>query len=245
MKLVKHCLTLLFLTLILVSCKKFKERRLATVSFNIQTEINQSNFDLLNRFDDSKNRGISIELVKFYLADFSFINENGEELIVDDILLIELDKNGIATFDTKVEPGTYSAIKFGIGVPKELNESDPSSFNEEGHPLNTTNNTYWGMNGMYRFVMIDGRYFENNSFVKTFSYHSGHNESYRTIQLNKNMTFDKKGNHTETIYLDVSKILEGPGGNLDIENESNYHGKLEDFHLSKSISDNFSEAFRF
>ena len=245
MRQIKRISLLILLTVILVSCKKFKERRLAVVSFNIQTEIGQTNFDLMNRFDDSQGRAISIELIKFYLSDLSFINEEGEEILTDDILLVELDKNGLATFDTKIEAGTYTAIKFGIGVPKAQNESDPSSFNEEGHPLNTTNNTYWGMNSMYRFVMIDGRYFENNTFVKTFSYHSGYNESFRTLQLNKQMTFEKKGNYSETIYIDVSKILEGPGGNLDIENKSNYHGSLDDFYLSEQISDNFLSAIRF
>ena len=239
---------LLFIAIILTSltgCEKFRAKRMSTVEIKFQTEINQSDFDLLNQFDDSENRQISLELIKFYLADFSFIKLDGEVVPVKDIILIQLDMNGKASFTVKAEPGAYKGISFGIGVPKVLNETDPSSFAEDGHPLSTLNNTYWGMNGMYRFVMIDGRYFENGNYINTFSYHSGHNESYRTLELDKPMTFDKKGEHVHTIYLDVSKILEGSGGNLDIVNESNYHGNLDDFHLSEMLSDNFMNAFRF
>jgi len=235
----------LLIILILTGCEKFKTRKLATVQFNFQTELNQSDFDLMNQFEDSENRSISLELIKFYLSDFSLITEDGETVITEEILLIELDNNGKASFSVKVDPGNYTGISFGIGVPQAMNEAGPDSFNESGHPLNALNNTYWGMNGMYRFVMIDGRYFENGNYVNTFSYHTGYDESFRNLQLDKSMTFKKKENYEETLYIDVSKILEGPGGNLDIVNEPNFHGELDDIHLSKTLSDNFKSAFRF
>ncbi|MFD1551661.1 MbnP family protein [Putridiphycobacter roseus] len=232
--------------LLLSSCKKLKEKKLATLKVNFQTELNQNNFDLTGRFADAQNRQIQLELVKFYLSDLIFVNDKGEEVPTDEIVLIELDMNGKASFETKIEAGTYTAFKFGVGVPKALNESDPSIFADADHPLNSTNNTYWGMNSMYRFVMIDGRFFdENDVFVGTFSYHTGRNESYRNVELVKTMTFDKKANHEETIFIDVAKILEGSGGNLDIEEHSNYHGNTEDFYLSEQLSDNFQQVFRF
>ncbi len=231
--------------LVFSSCKKFAEKRAATVTINFQTEINQTPFKPIDKFTDSENREISLELIKFYLADLVFINEKGKEIEAEEIALIELDINGTASFETKVKAGDYTAIKFGIGVPKDLNESDPDSFSDNDHPLNVLNNTYWGMNSMYRFVMIDGRYFEGGVYQNVFSYHSGHNDSYRTVQLDKAMSFDKKTTYNETIFIDISKILEGPGGNMDIVDHPNYHGNLNEFYLSEQLSDNFSKAFRF
>lgn len=244
MKLSKHTLSFVLIVFVLFGCKKFKEKRLATVTINFQTEIDKSNFNLSEKFEDSHSRNISIELIKFYLSDVSFTNKNNEDIITNEIELIELDNTGKAMFEVKIEAGIYSAIKLGIGVPKSLNEANPSDFKTIGHPLNITNNTYWGMNTMYRFVMVDGRYFDNGEFKNTFSYHTGHNESYRTVELTKSFTFEKKESYEETIFLDISKILEGPDGNLDIENKNNYHGNSEDFYLSEQLSDNFSKVFR-
>jgi len=232
--------------LLLFSCKKLKEKRAATLTINFQTELNQNNFDLSGRFSDSQNRRILFESIKFYLSDIIFINDKGEEIPTEDIVLVELDANGKASFEIKIEAGSYTDLKFGLGVSKDLNETDPSLYTTANHPLGSLQNTYWGMNSMYRFVMIDGRYFdENDTYVGTFSYHSGRNESFRTVTLTHSMVFEKKASYAETIFIDVAKILEGTGGNLDIENHSNYHGSEEDFYLSEQLSDNFKNVFRF
>ena len=242
----RRSLLLLSISIILIGCAKFREKRKATVTINFQTELNQAAYNMLDPFTDAAGRGIRIELIKFYLSNVVFVAASGEEIEVEDIALVELNSNGQGTFETKISADDYTSIKFGIGVPKTLNESDPSSFTEENHPLSTLQNTYWGMNGMYRFVMVDGRYDDNNDaiFDGTFSYHSGHDGSYRTVSFEKSMRFDKKESYTETIFIDISKILEGSGGNLDIIATPYYHGSLDDFYLSTQLSDNFSQAFR-
>ena len=231
----RSILFILSIAFFLSGCEKFREKRKASVTIHFQTRVGESDFDMMQQFEDSENRNISLELIKFYLSDVSFVNYKDEAVMAEDIVLVELDANGTGSFTAKIKADDYKAISFGIGVSQDLNEADPASFAENGHPLSTLNNTYWGMNGMYRFVMIDGRYFENGDFKGTFSYHSGHNESYRNIQLDKLVTFEKKGEHDLTLYIDIDKILEGPGGNFDIENEANYHGNLDDFHLSGNV----------
>jgi hypothetical protein len=190
---------------------------------------------------------VQIELAKFYLSKISFIDSKGEIVEVEDIALVDLNTTGLGMVNLTVPMDSYKSIKFGVGVQPDLNVMTPSDFTEEDHPLSSTQNTYWGMNGMYRFAMIDGRYdLENdNIFDGTFSYHTGFDESYREVELVQDFKFKKKKIYDITIYIELSKILEGSAGNLDLVNRPSFHGNPNDMDLATSLSDNFAEAFSF
>lgn len=237
----KKILVILFLAAFFVSCKKNKR---AELEISIQTELNGSSFDMSNTFSDSQNRSIRLELFKFYLSNLSFIDEGGELHEFEEIVLLDLGSSGFTSFTSAIPTGKYTGLSFGIGVPQNLNEQDPSNFSEEDHPLNTTQATFWGMNSMYRFVMIDGRYDlePDQTFDGTFSYHTGHNASFRTVSFNQNFEFKKNETYQIELVIDISSILEGSSGNLDIINEANYHGNTDDQHISDMISDNFKSS---
>lgn len=223
------------------SCKKNKR---ATLEFTFQTELNGAAFDMSNTFSDSQNRAIRLELLKFYISNLSFTDEKGELQEIEEIALLDLGSSGSFNLSTAIPTGKYTGLSFNIGVPKELNEQDPSNFSEEDHPLNTTQATFWGMNSMYRFVMIDGRYDiePDQTFDGTFSYHTGHDESFRSVSFVQNFEFEKDETYEITIGIDISTILEGNSGNLDIINENNYHGNTDDQHIANMISDNFKAS---
>jgi hypothetical protein len=233
------------IVLVLVSCNK--EKKYPSVNLSFQTQLNGSNCSLSQVFPDSQNKSIRLELVKFYLSKISFVNHKDEVVELKDIALIDLNSSGTAMMSFALPNDSYKSLKFGVGVHKEFNSQTPADFTEENHPLNSVQNTYWGMNGMYRFVMIDGRYdIENdNIFDGTFSYHSGFESSYREVELIKDFKFKKNETYDLTIFIDIAKILEGTGGNLDLINRPNYHGNSEDMDLATTLSDNVSQVFSF
>lgn len=238
----KFKLLIILTVALLVSCKKNKK---ATLVLNFQTEIDGQIHDMSSLFQDADSRYMRFELLKFYIADISLTSKKGDIVQLSEIELIDLGTKGIGSISLGVPVDDYSSISFGIGVPKTLNEADPSSFTEPDHPLSTTQSTYWGMNGMYRFVMIDGRYDNepDGTFDGTFSYHTGYNDSYRVLSFNKNLTFDKDETLEITISINLVTVMAGSGGSLDIVNENNYHGDLNNQHLSTMVSDNFSSSF--
>jgi hypothetical protein len=65
------------------------------------------------------------------------------------------------------------------------------------------------------------------------------------VELVKDFKFKKNETYELTIFIDIAKILEGTGGNLDLINRPSYHGNSEDIDLANTLSDNISEVFYF
>jgi hypothetical protein len=237
----KYLYILIFISFIFSSCNKEKSNARLFIAF--EAVANGNTFDLNNTFTDSQGRSIKAELVKFYISNIVLVSDKDEEVFLKDITLFDLN-NDRTIIELSVPKGKYSKIKFGIGVPDSLNEADPANYSEADHPLSITQNTYWGMNSMYRFFMIDGRYDlePDGTFDGIFSYHTGFSFSYRNMEFNTDLELKRKDEQVLTFTIDVTKILEGPGGNLDIINEANYHGDPADNDLADMISNNVIEA---
>ncbi|MBK9192232.1 MAG: hypothetical protein IPM77_12370 [Crocinitomicaceae bacterium] len=138
---------------------------------------------------------------------------------------MKIDQSGSGSMSVKVPAGNYTSLKFGIGVPQEMNEADPSEYNEADHPLSTTQNTYWGMNSMYRFVMIDGKYDLTGDGTDdgSFSYHTGYNDCYREKEFVMDFDFQRKENYTYNLMIDLSKLFYVSGSMINVQTESNFH----------------------
>lgn len=229
------------LALVAVSCRK---QQTATVEVLFQTELNGDPFDWTEAFADAQGRLVYLELLWFYVADISFVAKSGDVHSAKDIALLRLSASGKASLSLSVPAGDYTDLSCGIGVPKALNATDPAAFNEADHPLNVLQQTYWGMNGRYRFVMMDGRYDAEGDGVTdgTFSYHTGYDASYRTTTFAKEMTF-KAGETTPlTVGIDVAILLQEAKDGLDLAITSNYHGSLGDSAISQAISNRFKHS---
>jgi hypothetical protein len=235
---------LLLVMLVSVSCKK-SERQKAELTLNFQTEVSGTDYSFANDFTNGDGTKIRLELLRFYISDVRFVSKKkSEEVVVTDIALLEFDLAGSGQAAIKIPAGDYTAIRFGLGVSPDLNETDPSAFNETGHPLNVTQNTYWGMNGLYKFVMLDGRSDADGdgTFEGIFSYHTGYNECYREVEIVHDFSIDRKGVYEQRIGIDVSKLFYVSGSMIDVTTESNYHGNLAEIDLAKRLSSNFASA---
>jgi hypothetical protein len=236
---------LLLLTVAFSSCKK-NEAQYASLTLNFQTEVAGTDYSFANDFTNGDGTKIRLELLRFYLSDIRFVTKRkGEEVFVSDIALVDFNLDGSGKTSLKLPAGNYTAIRFGLGVSQDLNESDPSLFSAADHPLNVTQNTYWGMNGMYRFVMIEGRSDADGdgTFEGMFSYHTGYNDCYREVEIAHDFSFDRKGEHEQRIGIDVSKLFYVNGSQIDVTTEPYFHGDLADIDLAKRLSANFASAF--
>jgi hypothetical protein len=226
--------------LLFVSCKK-SENQKAAVDVSFQTQVGSADYLFTEYFTNGDGIKIRIEVLQFYVADIRFVNKKGKETEVADIALVKC-VNGKGLMSLKVPAGDYSSIKFGIGVPDEMNEAGPAEYTEADHPLNSTQNTYWGMNSMYRFVMVDGKYDVTGDGIDEggFSYHTGFSDCYREVELIHDFSFEKKGTHAEHISIDLSKLFYVSGSTVDVTTESNFHGDYSQIGLALKISNNFA-----
>lgn len=235
---------LTFLLLTATSCKKNGENIDSDLRVAFQLEHEGANYSLENVFRVNETTDLIVDKFQFYISDFAMTNSDGDVRNIEEIALFSFDANGKASLDFEMPRGQYESIDFGIGVKKALNEADPANYSEEGHPLNTTENTYWGWATMYRFITIEGRYDSDldGTFEGTFAYHTGHEESYRNFSLAHDIDIDKKDQNNLTFIIDIKHILGNPENSINISEEPYYHGGMENFHLSEKISDNFHAA---
>lgn len=233
------------LSAVALSCKKNGTIKDSDLTISFQTEMNGNNHALKTSFRNSTDAyDLQYELFQFYLSDITLINSDGDSRLVSEIELFRFDDNGYSSLDFEVPKGKYTSIQFGLGVKKELNEADPSEYSETGHPLNITENTYWGWASMYRFVSAEGRYDADGDgdFEGLFVYHTGHEDAYQNVSISHTFEISKKEANTLSFAIDIFKILDASGTNVLVPDESSYHGGLDNFDLADRISKNLAGA---
>jgi hypothetical protein len=229
------------MTLLFLACKK-SEKQKAVVNMEFQTIAGQTAYTFSEYFTNGDGVKLRIEVLQFYISNIRFASKKGEETVAADIALITCGVDGKGSVSVKIPAGDYTALRFGIGVPEAMNEKGPGAFTEPDHPLSATQNTYWGMNSMYRFVMIDGKYDVNGDGADEggFSYHTGFKDCYRTFELIQEFSFDRKENYTIPFTIDITKLFYVPGSMIDVTTESNFHGDYANIGLAERLSDNFA-----
>lgn len=227
-----------------IGCKKNGEDNDSDLTIQFQTKSAGSNYTLNQVYRNANDVDVKFEKMQFYLSDIVLVNSDGDERNLSEIALFKFNENGLASVDFEVPQGQYESIKFGVGVKKELNEADPANYSEEGHPLNTIENTYWGWATMYRFITLEGRSDSDldGEYEGTFAYHTGNEESYRTHEITHEFKIKKKEVNFLNFELDVQQLLDKSGNTVDMVTEPYYHGGMENFHLSEKISDNILTA---
>ena len=170
--------------------------------------------------------------VSFYLANLVAINDDGETEL-SEIQFIDLSlthqtpataaKGTVMTFN-RIPVGTYNYLKFGVGVPPDLNKTTPADYSTS-HPLGINNNTaYKEIWNSYIFAKIEGKYdkngdgfFDSNDII--FAYHAGGLENlYKVIELDNQLTL-KTGETTDLDFeLDIKRLLSfNNGETIDLQ----------------------------
>ncbi|MBK7297738.1 MAG: hypothetical protein IPI91_14425 [Flavobacteriales bacterium] len=125
-----------------------------TLRLHVVPEWEGAPLALFSEYTNVSNYRTTVELLKMYFSEIELASVNGS-VPVTDIELFNLD--GPKQAEWSVPVGTYTALYAGLGVPEDLNHTDPSVYPVD-HPLGINSATYWTWNSGYRFVMFEGRY---------------------------------------------------------------------------------------
>ncbi len=201
---------------------------------NIKGTINGEDFTLNQNFANNEGDLVDYTLVKFYLSNISLIKDDFTEVDVTDVILHDFNFEG--THDFKIPAGTYKALKVGIGLSPELNDMDPSVF-EADHPMSFNQNTYWTWNTQYKFVMLEGN-LNRDGEEKTFSYHTGTDTLFRSIELPKIFTLYDDQRTQLDLNIDFDRVYQ----NINMFEENFTHTSPATFNLSYKLTQNFRAA---
>jgi len=191
----------------------------ATIQLSFRATYNGAPL-VLNQEYEYQGSIVRFSKINFYLANLVAANDDGETEL-SEIQFINLTQThntapdaetGTVMSFSNVPVGTYSKLKFGVGVPADLNKTNPSDYSTT-HPLGADNSgEYWEAWDSYIFAKIEGQYDVNgNGFDGddiSFAYHiGGRSDLYKAIELDNNLIL-RAGEMTDLIFeLDVAQLF--------------------------------------
>jgi hypothetical protein len=244
----KIALTVLVFSLVFVACKKDELKELchsAPLHLSFSTVLDGANLQLNDTlYTDYMDRAYRVELLKFYLSNWSLEKKSGERVPFGDIVLFDYSQTEDFSFDMIVDTGVYKNLHFAIGLDSLTNTSDPATF-ASAHPLSIAQNTYWTWATKYKFFMLEGRVSPRlgvETPTSIFSYHTGFDELYREISLPLNSFFLTNEGDSIAFSLDLGKVFEGDAGTIDFITDSFSH-TLSNFDLAEKVTNNIAGSF--
>jgi len=223
----KNIILLLTLSSLLLaaSCGKENTNPIDTAKLNLSFKATYGEETLILEQKEYLYDGKPIRFfrINFYIADLVAVNNDGETEL-SEIQYIDLTQSHRTPIDAEqgtlmsfsnVPVGTYNQLKFGVGVPADLNKTNPSDYSTV-HPLGADNSgEYWEAWDSYIFAKIEGQWDANgdgdysDANDISFAYHIGGDraELYAPIELDNNLIL-KAGETTDLVFeLDVAQLL--------------------------------------
>ncbi|MEL6864528.1 MAG: MbnP family protein [Bacteroidota bacterium] len=257
-------LSTLLILLVAVSCNDDDVQVAETTSMEINFKAQYDGETLMTEKGYDYN-GLQIKFSKFdfYVADAVLLQQGAsgtEETEIRDISFVDLSFNlnnpdkaeeGVSIVSNNIEVGQYDGIRFGIGVPADLNRTDPNEYASE-HPLALTNH-YWAGWNSYIFIKLEGALDMdgNGTYEQSFVYHTGTDDVYFDKQFMDTYDLTSTVSNVVNVAIDVKELLRSDttsdacdadqDGYLDLDVCFATH-TAENFQIAIEIMNNFEEA---
>ena len=212
----------------LFSCRP--QEKEITIEFQlIQDDIPYLNSTPFNKGDTA----IAIDLFHFYISEMYL----GDRML-SEVLFIDPSDSLYSNYTLAVDK-SHDELSFSLGVPKQLNSMDPTTF-ETSHPLSSAFAMYWTWASKYRFLKVEGRFNDSGDLSNAGSnssiiWHTGTDDLYRValykVQINP-------GDHV-VIQLDLDRLLSA----VSLENNGFTHTTVNTYATAELVSDQVISSF--
>lgn len=169
---------------------------------------------------DHNGYPVRLDNLQLYIAPVAF-RSNGEWVEGADVSLIDFSVHA-QHIESTLEAGTYDALRFGMGLPPEINtDIDPASY-PNSHPLSVIGSAgmFWTWSSGYIFVKYEGKFAleTGTQLLEPVSYHCGTDASYRTVtlELSEPLVIASETTENLTLTLDAAKALNGTNDAIDL-----------------------------
>ena len=216
-----------------------------TLNFSVVPEGNANISILLNEsFFVNDSVELKISDFNFYLTNLAVQNELGEWTIIQESWLMSLYENQTG-FQVKNEVlRNAKKIRFNIGVPAEINHSDPSQYpNSSAYSIQGGKGMHWGWETGYKFLIIDGKAKlpGDTAFNTNVSLHAGTDTLLRKVEYDiANLNFAD----VKPPYLVMRVSLSEAFDNIDLSTENQSHTGSDIVTVTK-LMNNFVTAIHF
>lgn len=226
----------------------------ATVTIRTELVQNGVSKELDEVFTDGEGNAARLVALKFYLADLTLVDDGGNSIELSEIELFDhkpIDSEintpqweHSYTYD--VEEGVYEELRFGLGVPGDLNGIDPATYSND-EALSIYSNMYWSWASMYRFIIMEAQMDTTggNALDHDLIFHTGTDDLYRGGIVRSVMIEAVEGEDSEIVLeIDWDKLFYDGPESIDINSEHTTHttDTPEDRDLAIRFTENFVDA---
>ncbi len=241
-------LSALLLTILLsASCKDDPDPIVAkNGQFELEFAVKwgANNLALSQRYPAPDGRSYQIDVLKFLVSRVALLTPSDSVVNVDDVALVNLDVANSNVVTGSVPVGSYTGLRFNLGLDYALNHSDQTSYPTD-HPLSTTTGMYWTWASRYIFSMIEGRADTTvGSSTVIFAYHSGADSLVRPLEFrNLNIVLGENETKRHILTLDMQKVFWGANDTIDIDVDPDTH-TMDKPVLASRVTNLIARAFQ-
>lgn len=222
-----------------------------TIQLNMLGSYGDDPFVLNNYYEYDSGMKISYATLLFYMSNIRLVNDVDEEITLSEINFVNFKDNhsvagttGEGILEVNIKSGNYKAIRFGVGVPADINATNPSDYSRES-PLSRSE-MFWSWRGSYIFSMVEcnldtldnGGNPTNDMFL---TYHSGADAMYQSVEIPIDFTVTATETQTLQLELDARKIFITDSV-FDVKMNSESHTNTDDFDIATTIIENLANA---
>ncbi|MDX2286601.1 MAG: MbnP family protein [Bacteroidia bacterium] len=254
---------LLPLLLLLAACKPDPEQQ-AEIRLQFTPLVGRDDFAPGTVYASPGGRAYTVETFRLYVSDVELVREgSGKTERLADVVLYDFgiqtfytpDSSGSGPLTAYVKPNTYSAVRFKIGVPPELNGGNPAQY-PSLHPLSVSRGNHWNWTTGYVFFKLEGRVDSTSTQTGPpalgFTYHTGTDALLRTVEIPlggvRFSLAERGGVYDLPVYLDLNQIFANPQDTIDLAERNLTHTMppgSPDYILAEELTNNLAQrAFR-
>ncbi|MBL0005741.1 MAG: hypothetical protein IPP25_00755 [Saprospiraceae bacterium] len=228
----------------LASCNDDPADTKGTVTLHFKAVYDDIPLQMFNNRPFENGQTLEFTHLSMIISDLELLKQGSPELL-DEVEIVNLTfdnttaaEAGYTLTISGVPTGTYDGMRFGVGVPADVNAKKPADFSS-GNPLSNTA-YYWTPWSSYIFMKTEGRLdtIGNGTTDLGFALHTGSDALYNILEANIPLTVQDGLETTMDIVIDYKKVLQG----VDIKANPQNHSP-DDISTITAIVNNLAIAF--
>ncbi len=228
----------------LASCNDDPADTKGTVTLHFKAVYDDIPLQMFNNRPFENGQTLEFTHLSMIISDLELLKQGSPELL-DEVEIVNLTfdnttaaEAGYTLTISGVPTGTYDGMRFGVGVPADVNAKKPADFSS-GNPLSNTA-YYWTPWSSYIFMKTEGRLdtIGNGATDLGFALHTGSDALYNILEANIPLTVQDGLETNMDIVIDYKKVLQG----VDIKANPQNHSP-DDISTITAIVNNLAIAF--
>ncbi len=194
------------------------------------------------RYQTSAGEIFSITRVSYWVSDFALQRNDGSWYeMPNSVAWMDFEQSRNSIWLDQIPAGEFRAVRFYVGLSTNLNHADPAKF-AASHPLNPNlNGLYWGWQGGYIFMALEGLWRNQAGELDGWAYHLARDTNCTRVILAAPMAIT---NETKIdLDFDLAALLNVPRPLSFARDGSTTHSRDGD-PVAAAMAANLRGAFR-